>query len=88
MRHEADNWLILADCFNAFNITKQAAVLAEAVTRVPKLTPFVANCQYERRTPVSFQMDAGKRCNTDGYSDVQQGTPMDRHSSGCCRNQC
>ena len=48
MHHEAKNWLILKDCSNALNTVKRAAVLTEAVTCVPALTPFGAKCYSER----------------------------------------
>lgn len=42
MLHETDNWLILTDCFYAFNTVKRKAMLAEAANCMPALTPFVA----------------------------------------------
>ena len=41
---EAKKWLILTDCSNALNTVKRTAMLAEAATCVPALTPFVAKC--------------------------------------------
>ena len=68
-----ENWLILTDCSNAFNTVKWTAVLAEAATCVPALTPFVAKCYGERLAPVFFQMDSGERRRIDCSSGVQQG---------------
>ena len=42
VHHEAKNRLILTDCSNAFNTVKRTAMLAEAATCMPALTPFVA----------------------------------------------
>ena len=47
VHREARNWLILTDCSNAFNTVKETAVLAEAATCVPALTPFIAKCYGE-----------------------------------------
>ena len=78
MHHEARNWLILTDCSNAFNTVKRTAVLAEAVTSVPVLTPFIAKCYGERlaRVLVFFQMDSGERPKIECSSRVQQGDAM------------
>ena len=78
VHHEARNWLILTDCSNAFNTVKRTAVLAEAVTSVPVLTPFIAKCYGERlaRVLVFFQMDSGERRNIECSSGVQQGDAM------------
>ena len=76
MHHEAKNWLIHMDCFNAFDTVKRTAVLTEAATCVPALTPFVAKCHGERSAPVFFQMDSGEKHRTDCFSGVQQGDAM------------
>ena len=54
VHHEAKNWLTLTDCSNAFNTVKRTAMLAEAATCVPALTPFVAKCHGEMPAPVFF----------------------------------
>ena len=54
IHHEAKNWRILTDCSNAFKIVKRTAMLAEAATCVPALTPFVAKCYGEMSAPVFF----------------------------------
>ena len=71
-----ENWLILTDCSNAFNTVKWTAVLAEAATCVPALTPFVAKYNSERPAPVFLQMDSGERLGIDCFSGVQQGDAM------------
>ncbi|CAN0328772.1 unnamed protein product, partial [Scytosiphon promiscuus] len=76
VHHEARNWLILTDCSNAFNTVKRTAVLAEAATCVPALTPFIAKCYGERPAPVFFQMDSGERRKIECSSGVQQGDAM------------
>ena len=76
MHHEAKDWLILTDCSNAFNKAKRTTVLAEAVTCVPALTPFVAKRYGKRSAPVFFQMDSGERRKIDCPSGVQQGDVM------------
>ena len=75
-RHAASNWLILTDCFNAFNTAKRTAVLAEAATCVPALTPFIAKCHGERPAPLLFQMGSGERRKIECSSGVQQGDAM------------
>ena len=47
VHHEAKNGLILTNCSNAFNTVKRTAILAEAATCVPALTPFVVKCYGE-----------------------------------------
>lgn len=43
--HQAYNWLILADCSNAFNnFVNRTAVLADVATYLPCLTPFAVIC--------------------------------------------
>ena len=74
--HLANNWLILTDCSNAFNTVKQTAMLAEAATCVPALTPFVAKCYGKLSAPVFFQMESGERRKIDCSSGVQQGDAM------------
>ena len=76
VHHEAKNWLILTECFNAFNTVKRTGVLAEATTCVPALTPFVARCYGERSATVFFQMDSGERRKIDCSGGVQQGDAM------------
>ena len=76
MHHEANNWLTLTDCSNAFNTVKRTAMLAEAATCVPALTPFVAKCYGEMSAPVFFQMESGERPKIDCSSGVQQGDAM------------
>ena len=76
MHNEAKILLILTDCSNAFNTVKRTAVLTEASTCVPALTPFVAKCYDERSAPVFFQMDPGERRKIDCSSGVQQGDAM------------
>ena len=76
VHHEAKNWLILTDCSNAFNSVKRTAMLAEAATYVPALTPFVAKCYGEMSVPVFFQMESGERRKIDCPSGVQQGDAM------------
>ena len=76
MHHEANHWLILTDCSNAFSPVKRTAVLTEAATCVPALTPLVAKCFGERSAPVFFQMDSGERRKIDCPSGVQQGDVM------------
>ena len=74
--HESKNWITLTDCSNVFSAVKRTAVLAEAATYVPALTPFVAKCYGERSAPVFFQMDSGERRRIDCSSGVQQGNAM------------
>ena len=69
-RHAASNWLILTDCFNAFNTAKRTAVLAEAATCVPAFTPFIAKYHSERPAPVFFQMDSGEQRKIERFSGV------------------
>ena len=76
IHHETKNWLILADCSYAFNTVKRTAMLAEASTCVPALTPFVAKCYGEMSAPVFFQMESGERRKIDCSSGVQQGDAM------------
>ena len=76
VHYRAKNWLILTDCSNAFNTVKRTAVLEEAATCVPALTPFVAKCYGERSATVFFQMDSGERRKIDCSSGVQQGDAM------------
>ncbi|CAN0536487.1 unnamed protein product, partial [Scytosiphon promiscuus] len=65
--------LILTDCSNAFNTIKRTAVLAEAATCGPALTPFIEKCSYgERPAPVFFQIDSGERRKIERSSGVQQ----------------
>ena len=76
MHHEARNWLILTDCSNAFNTEKRTAVVAEAGTSVPALTPFIAKCFRERPAPVFFLMISGERRRIECSSGVQPGDAM------------
>ena len=76
VHHEAKNWLILTDCSNVFNTVKRTAMLAEAATCVPALTPFVAKCYGEMSAPVFFQMELGERRKIDCSSGVQHGGAM------------
>ena len=76
VHHEAKTWLILTDSSNAFNTGKRTAMLAEATTCVPALTPFVAKCYGEMSPLVFFQMESGERRNIDCSSGVQQGNTM------------
>ena len=76
VHREAKNWLILTDCSNAFNTVKRTAMLAEAATCVPALTPFVAKCCGKMPAPVFFQMESGKRRSIDCSCGVQQGDAM------------
>ena len=76
IHHEAKHWLILTDCSNAFNTVKRTAMLAEASTCVPALTPFVAKCYGEMPAPVFFQMESGERRKIDCSSGVQQRDAM------------
>ena len=55
---------------------KQTAVLAEAATCVPALTPFVAKCYGEMSALVFFQMESGERRKIDCSSGGQQGDAM------------
>ena len=77
VHHEVRNWLILSDCSNTFITVKSTAVLAEAATCVPALTPFIAKCYGERPAPVFFQMDSGERRKIECSSGVQRGDAMD-----------
>ena len=74
--HETGNWLVLADCSNAFNTVKRTAVLAEAANRVPALTPFVAKCYGTRPADVFFRVDSGKTRTITSSSGVRQRDPM------------
>ena len=76
VRHEEKNWLVLIDCSNTFNTVKRTAMLAEAATCVPALTPFVAKCYGEMSAPVFFHMESGERRKIDCSSGVQQGDVM------------
>ena len=76
MHDEDKNWLILSDCSNALNTVKQPAVLTEAATCVPALTPLVVKCYGERSAPVFFQMESGERLKIDCSSGVHQGDAM------------
>ena len=55
---------------------KRTAVLAEAATCVPALTPFVAKCYGEMSAPVFFRMESGERRKIDRSSGIQQGDAM------------
>lgn len=52
------------------------AVLGEAATCVPALTPFVAKCYGEISVSMLFQMELGERRNIDCSIGVQQGDAM------------
>ena len=73
---EANNWLILTDCSNEFNTVKRTAMLEEADSCVPALTPFVAQCYGEMSASVFFQMESGERRKIDRSSGVQKGDVM------------
>ena len=83
MHHEAKNWLIHMDCFNAFDTVKRTAVLTEAATCVPALTPFVAKCYGQRSAPVFFQMGSGERSKIDCSNEVQyaMGSGVIQHAA-------
>ena len=76
VHHEAKHGLILTDCSNAFNTVKRTAMLAEAATCVPALTPFVAKCYGDMSAPGFFQMESGERRKIDCSSGVQQEDAM------------
>ena len=76
MQHKAKNWMILTDYSNVFNTLKRTAVLTEAATCVPALTPFVAKRYGERSAPVFFQMFSKERRKIDCSSGVQLGDAM------------
>ena len=76
VHHGANNWLVLTDCSKAFNTVKRTAMLAEAATCVPALTPFVAKCFGEMSAPVFFHMQSGERRKIDCSSGVHQGDAM------------
>ena len=76
VHHEAEKWLILTECSNAFNTVKRTAMLAEAATCVPALTPFAAKSYGELSAPVFFRMESGERRKIDCSSRVQQGDAM------------
>lgn len=60
--HKAGNWLILADCSNAFNnLVNITAVLAGVATYLPSLTPFAAKCYVPRETTVVCILSDGFR---------------------------
>ena len=81
VHHEARNWLILTDCFNAFNTVKWTAMPAEAATCEPALTPFVAKCYGEMSAPVFFQMESGERRKIDCSGGVEQGAGVVLHAA-------
>ena len=72
MHLETKNLVILTDCFNAFNTVKRTAVLMEAATCVPALTPFVTKYYGERSAPVFFQRERHK---IDCSTGLRQGIP-------------
>ena len=76
VHHEAKKRVILTDCPNAFNTVNRTAMVAEAATCVPVLTPFVAKFYGEMSAPVFFQMESGERRKIDCSSGVQQGDAM------------
>ena len=76
VHHEAKNWRIFTDCSNAFNTVNRTAMLAEAATCVPALTPFVAKYYHEVSAPVFFQMEPAERRKIACSSGVQQGDAM------------
>ena len=76
VHHEAKHRLILTDCSNAINTVNRTAMLAEAASCVPALTPFVAKFYGEMSAPVFFQMESGERRKMDCSSGVQQGDDM------------
>lgn len=76
VHHEAKNWLVFADCSNVFNTVRRTAVLVEATTCVPALTPFVAKCYDEISASVFFQMDSGEGREFACSGGVQQGNAM------------
>ncbi|CAN0492541.1 unnamed protein product, partial [Laminaria digitata] len=74
--HETGNWLVLADCSNAFNTVKRTAVLEEVANCVPALTPLVSKCYGTRPADVVFRMDSGETRTITCSSGVHQGDPM------------
>ena len=68
--------MIITDCLNAFNTVKRTAVLAQAASCVPALTPFVENYYGKRPAPVLSQMKSGERRKIDCSCGVQQGDAM------------
>ena len=76
MPHETGDWLVVTDCFNAFNNGERKDVLAEAANCVPALTPSVAKCYGTRPADIFFRMDSGEARTIACSSGVQQGDPM------------
>ena len=79
VHHEAKNWLILTDCSNAFNTMKRTAILAEAATCVPALTPFAAKC-YDEISANGILSDGIGRKAEDRL--LQRGATRGCHGAG------
>ena len=79
--HETGNWLVLADCSNAFNSVKRKAVLAEAVNCVPALTPVVAKCYGTRPADVFLWWTPGRPGRLPALAESNRGTPWGRQCS-------
>ena len=62
--HAPGNWLVLADCSNAFNTVRRTAMLAEVANCVPAITPLVAKCYDTRPANVFFRIDSGETGTT------------------------
>ena len=88
VHHEARKWLILTDCSNAFNTVKRTAVLADAATCVPALTPFIAKCCGEGLPLYSFKRIQGSGERSNVRAEYSKGTPWARRCSACRCYQC
>ena len=64
------------DCSNAFSAVKRTAVLTEAATYVPDLTPFVDKWYGKTSAPVFYQMDSGERRKIYCSSGMPQADAM------------
>lgn len=71
VHHKAKHWLIFTHCSNTSNTATRTAVLVEATTCGPALTPFIDKCYGERTFFVFSRMGSGERHKID-----------ERHGSG------
>ena len=71
IQHEAGNWIIQTNAFNAFNSVQRKPMLEQVVACTPALTGFVAKRYGERPASMFFLMDSGKRTELECSRGVQ-----------------
>ena len=86
--HEAKNWPILTHCYNEFNKVKRIAVLTEASTCVPALTPFVANVTARCLHLCSFRWNREKGERSTAPAGYNKGMPWGRRCSAFRSCRC